>query len=117
MLLVVIILINKILQNVNIKIIPPISNWIDGTYKPAQIKQLKIEDLLGRESIKLKNPIINENVQGKVILVTGAAGSIGSEISRQLAMMDFAQLILIDQAESAIIKKLQRLSFGVLIYR
>ncbi|WP_416410072.1 polysaccharide biosynthesis protein [Empedobacter falsenii] len=88
--------------NVNIKIIPPISNWIDGTYKPAQIKQLKIEDLLGRESIKLKNPIINENVQGKVILVTGAAGSIGSEISRQLAMMDFAQLILIDQAESAL---------------
>lgn len=88
--------------NVNIKIIPPISNWIDGTYKPAQIKQLKIEDLLGRESIKLKNPIINENVQGKVILVTGAAGSIGSEISRQLAIMDFAQLILIDQAESAL---------------
>jgi len=88
--------------NVNIKIIPPISNWIDGTYKPAQIKQLKIEDLLGRESIKLKNPIINENVQDKVILVTGAAGSIGSEISRQLAMMDFAQLILIDQAESAL---------------
>ncbi|WP_286477353.1 polysaccharide biosynthesis protein [Empedobacter falsenii] len=88
--------------NVNIKIIPPISNWIDGTYKPAQIRQLKIEDLLGRESIKLKNPIINENVQDKVILVTGAAGSIGSEISRQLAMMDFAQLILIDQAESAL---------------
>lgn len=87
---------------VKIKIIPPISNWIDGTYKPNQIKQLKIEDLLGRESIKLKNPIINENVKGKRILVTGAAGSIGSEISRQIAMMDFDQLILIDQAESAL---------------
>ncbi|QES92102.1 polysaccharide biosynthesis protein [Empedobacter brevis] len=88
--------------NVNIKIIPPISNWIDGTYKPNQIKQLKIEDLLGRESIKLKNPIINENIKGKRILVTGAAGSIGSEISKQIAIMDFDQLILIDQAESAL---------------
>lgn len=88
--------------NVNIKIIPPISNWIDGTYKPNQIKQLKIEDLLGRESIKLKNPIINENIKGKRVLVTGAAGSIGSEISRQIAIMDFDQLILIDQAESAL---------------
>ncbi|WP_312922860.1 polysaccharide biosynthesis protein [Empedobacter brevis] len=88
--------------NVNIKIIPPISNWIDGTYKPNQIKQLKIEDLLGRESIKLKNPIINENIKGKKILVTGAAGSIGSEISKQIAIMDFDQLILIDQAESAL---------------
>ena len=87
---------------VNIKIIPPISNWIDGTYKPNQIKQLKIEDLLGRESIKLKNPIINESIKGKKILVTGAAGSIGSEISRQIAMMDFHHLTLIDHAESAL---------------
>jgi len=87
---------------VKIKIIPPISNWIDGTYKPAQIKQLKIEDLLGRESIQLNNPIINKEIKGKIVLVTGAAGSIGSEISRQIAMMDFDQLILIDHAESAL---------------
>ncbi|WP_260509570.1 polysaccharide biosynthesis protein [Empedobacter falsenii] len=88
--------------NVNIKIIPPISNWINGTYKPAQIKQLKIEDLLGRESIQLNNPIINKEIKGKIVLVTGAAGSIGSEISRQIAMIDFDQLILIDHAESAL---------------
>ncbi len=87
---------------VKIKIIPPISNWIDGTYKPAQIKQLKIEDLLGRESIQLNNHIINKEIKGKIVLVTGAAGSIGSEISRQIAMMDFDQLILIDHAESAL---------------
>lgn len=87
---------------VKIKIIPPISNWIDGTYQPAQIKQLKIEDLLGRESIQLNNPIINKEIKGKIVLVTGAAGSIGSEISRQIAMMDFDQLILIDHAESAL---------------
>lgn len=87
---------------VKIKIIPPISNWIDGAYKPTQIKQLKIEDLLGRESIKLNNPIINENIKNKIVLVTGAAGSIGSEIARQIAMMDFDRLILIDHAESAL---------------
>ncbi|WP_287442471.1 nucleoside-diphosphate sugar epimerase/dehydratase [Algoriella sp.] len=87
---------------VKIKIIPPIAKWIDGTYKSNQIKQLKIEDLLGRESIKLDNPIINQDIKGKRILITGAAGSIGSEIARQIALMDFGQLILIDQAESAL---------------
>lgn len=87
---------------VKIKIIPPISKWIDGTYKSKQIKELKIEDLLGRESIKLDNPIINQNLQGKKVLITGAAGSIGSEIARQIAVMDIEQLILIDQAESAL---------------
>lgn len=88
--------------NTHIKIIPPISKWIDGSYKSNQITQLKIEDLLGRESIKLDNPIINEEVKGKKIFVTGAAGSIGGEISRQLAHMDFGRLVLIDQAESAL---------------
>jgi len=87
---------------VNIKIIPQISKWIDGTYKTNQIKQLNIEDLLGRESIQLNNPVINKNIEGKKVLVTGAAGSIGSEIARQIALMDFKQLVLIDQAESAI---------------
>ena len=87
---------------VKIKIIPPISKWIDGTYKSKQIKELKIEDLLDRESIKLDNPIINQNLQGKKVLITGAAGSIGSEIARQIAVMDIEQLILIDQAESAL---------------
>ena len=96
--------ISKTLEDlpVNIKIIPPISKYIDGTYKSNQITQLKIEDLLGRESIKLNNPIINQSISGKKVLVTGAAGSIGSEISRQIAMIDFEQLTLIDQAESAL---------------
>ena len=88
--------------NTHIKIIPPISKWIDGSYKSNQIKQLKIEDLLGRESIKLDNPIINKEIKGKKVFVTGAAGSIGGEISRQLAFMDFEKLVLIDQAESAL---------------
>ncbi len=98
---------------VEIKIIPPISKWINGTYKPNQIKQLKIEDLLGRESIELNNPILNENIKNKVVFVTGAAGSIGSEISRQIATMDFDRLILIDQAESALYDVQQSLKYIV----
>ncbi len=87
---------------VEIKIIPPPTDWLNGKYSGMQIKQLKIEDLLGRKSIELDNPIVNQEIQGKVILITGAAGSIGSEIARQIARKDFKELILLDQAESAL---------------
>lgn len=98
---------------VEIKITPPITKWIDGTYKSSQIKQLKIEDLLGRETIKVKNHILNENIRGKRVLVTGAAGSIGSEIARQLSRMDFDKLIILDQAESAIYDLQQALKSSI----
>ena len=88
--------------NIKIKTAPPVNDWLNGNYKFNQIKELNIEDLLGRDSIKLDNPIINEELKGKTILVTGAAGSIGSEISRQVARKDFKKLILIDIAESAL---------------
>lgn len=87
---------------VEIKIIPPPTDWLNGKYSGMQIKQLKIEDLLGRKSIELDNPIVNQEIEGKVILITGAAGSIGSEIARQIARKDFKELILLDQAESAL---------------
>lgn len=88
--------------NIKIKTAPPVNAWLNGNYSFKQIKELNIEDLLGRESIKLDNPIINEELKGKTILVTGAAGSIGSEIARQVARKDFKKLILIDIAESAL---------------
>ncbi|MCP1996501.1 nucleoside-diphosphate sugar epimerase/dehydratase [Flavobacterium sp. HSC-61S13] len=87
---------------VEIKIIPPPTDWLNGKYSGMQIKQLKIEDLLGRKSIEIDNPIVNQEIEGKVILITGAAGSIGSEIARQIARKDFKELILLDQAESAL---------------
>ncbi len=87
---------------IKIKTAPAVNDWLNGNYTFNQIKELNIEDLLGRESIKLDNPIINEELKGKTILVTGAAGSIGSEISRQVAQKDFKKLILIDIAESAL---------------
>jgi FlaA1/EpsC-like NDP-sugar epimerase len=67
-----------------------------------QIHNVKIEDLLGREVIQMNNKRIGEEISGKVILVTGAAGSIGSEIVRQLIAYFPAKLVLVDQAESAL---------------
>ena len=86
--------------NIEVKIVPPLKSWVDGTIKVNQIKKIKITDLLGRASIKIVNPIIKNKLSGKRILITGAAGSIGSEITRQLSDYDYEQLILIDQAES-----------------
>ncbi|TDS50954.1 polysaccharide biosynthesis protein [Myroides indicus] len=85
---------------VKIKIIPPATDWLDGKYSNRQIKHLRIDDLLGRKAIKLDNPIVAQEIKDKVVLVTGAAGSIGSEIARQIFNFDFKKLILIDHAES-----------------
>jgi len=86
--------------NVKVKIVPLLTKWIDGTLEVNQIKQVRIEDLLNRQPIVIDNPIVKREVNDKVILVTGAAGSIGSEISRQIAFYTVKHLVLIDQAES-----------------
>lgn len=90
------------LQNlpVVLKIIPPIEKWVNGKLTSKAYKELKIEDLLGREHITLIDESVNMEIKGKVVLVTGAAGSIGSEISRQLSTKDISLLILLDKAES-----------------
>lgn len=91
------------------KIVPPLSNWIGGDFEANQIKQVKIEDLLDRKPISIDNPIVKRDVDNKVILVTGAAGSIGSEISRQISKYKHKHLILIDQAESPLYEIQQEL--------
>ena len=88
--------------NVKIKIVPQLSKWIEGDLEANQIKQINIDDLLGREQISFDNPIVKRDVINKVVFVTGAAGSIGSEISRQLASYNLKYLVLIDQAESSL---------------
>lgn len=93
---------NLLKLGVKVKIVPPLSKWIDGDLEANQIKNIKIEDLLDRKPISIDNPIVQRDVNNKVILVTGAAGSIGSEISRQLSLYNYKQLVLIDQAESAL---------------
>ncbi|MBS7332594.1 polysaccharide biosynthesis protein [Faecalibacter bovis] len=87
---------------IKVKITPAINDWINGNYSTRQIKHLKIEDLLGRDSIELNNPIVENELENKTILISGAAGSIGSEIARQVARKNFKKLILLDIAESAL---------------
>ncbi|WP_435415581.1 SDR family NAD(P)-dependent oxidoreductase [Polaribacter aestuariivivens] len=94
---------------VEVKIVPPLSKWIGGDLQANQIKQVNIDDLLGREIISIKNPIVKREVTKKVVLVTGAAGSIGSEISRQLSSYDLELLILLDQSESPLYNLQQEL--------
>ncbi len=83
-----------------VKIVPPVEDWINGELKVSQIKQIQIEDLLDRAPISIKNSKISQELKDKVIFVTGGAGSIGSEIVRQICTYDYKSLIVIDQAES-----------------
>ncbi len=80
--------------------VPPVSNWINGELSFKQIKKIKIEELLERESITLNIENIKQQLFDKTILVTGAAGSIGSEIVRQVIHFHPKKIILLDQAES-----------------
>ncbi|MBA5628909.1 polysaccharide biosynthesis protein [Moheibacter sp. BDHS18] len=88
--------------SVTLKIVPAVSNWLKGDLTAQQIKDIKIEDLLGRKPIKLDNEEIRNEISGKVVMVTGAAGSIGSEISRQIMNYPHKKLIMVDQAETAL---------------
>jgi len=85
---------------VQVKIVPPVDDWINGELKLSQIKQVQIEDLLNRVPINIKNSKISQQLKDQVIFVTGGAGSIGSEIIRQIVNYDYKSLIIIDQAES-----------------
>ncbi|MCK4677747.1 MAG: polysaccharide biosynthesis protein, partial [Bacteroidales bacterium] len=80
--------------------VPPVVKWINGELSFSQIREINIDDLLGREVIKLDDKAISEELSGKNILVTGASGSIGSEIARQVAKYKPNKLMLLDQAES-----------------
>lgn len=79
---------------------PKTENWVNGELSSKQIKNIKIEDLLERNPIKLDIERIQEQVKGKTMLVTGAAGSIGSEIVRQLTRFEPQNIVLFDQAET-----------------
>jgi FlaA1/EpsC-like NDP-sugar epimerase len=80
--------------------VPPSDQWIYGKLNMQQIKDLKIEDLLQRKTIQIDTTRISEDLQGRRVLVTGAAGSIGSEIVQQVLQYNPAMVILCDQAES-----------------
>ncbi|MBP3943452.1 polysaccharide biosynthesis protein [Sphingobacteriaceae bacterium WQ 2009] len=85
---------------VNVLTLPPVKKIINGDLNPNQIKKIKIEDLLERAPIRISNENITDQLRGKRVLVTGAAGSIGSEIAKQLGRFEPQMIILADQAES-----------------
>jgi FlaA1/EpsC-like NDP-sugar epimerase len=87
---------------IKILTVPPSEQWISGKLSLRQLQELKIENLLQREPIVINNSLISGEIRGKRILVTGAAGSIGSEVVRQVLQYDPEMVILCDQAESAL---------------
>lgn len=87
-------------HGISVRTVPSAETWIKGELSVNQIRQVRIEDLLGRKSIKLRdNNIINE-IKSKRVCITGAAGSIGSELVRQVITYEPSIIILLDQAES-----------------
>ena len=95
-------MVNRLIENrIKIFIVPEVQEW-DGKseFNHTQLKEIEIEDLLPREKIEVDMDSIGRVLQGKKILITGAAGSIGSEMVRQVAIYNPSELILIDQAET-----------------
>ena len=86
--------------NLIVKSIPSFDKWVDGKLATSQIQDIKIEDLLGRKPIILGKSNVIREINDKVVLVTGAAGSIGSEICRQVMHYNPSKLVMLDQAES-----------------
>ena len=85
---------------IKINVVPHANEWSRGLFQKKQVKEMNIEELLQRDEIFLPNDLTNANYADSVILVTGAAGSIGSEICRQLVKHKVQKLILLDQSES-----------------
>ncbi|MEI7596967.1 MAG: nucleoside-diphosphate sugar epimerase/dehydratase [Bacteroidota bacterium] len=89
-----------LLHNVRVLNVPPVNKWINGELSFKQIKKIKIEDLLERDEIQLNYDLISQKLNNKIILISGAAGSIGSGMVRQIANFQPKLMILLDQAES-----------------
>lgn len=89
-------------HHVKVMNIPPPKNWMQGHLSINQLQEVKIDELLGRPSIQLSNPEVISFMAGKRVLITGAAGSIGSELAHQISVMNPKNLILCDQLETGL---------------
>ena len=87
---------------IKVNVVPHANQWSGGLFQKKQVKEMNIEELLERDEIILPNDFTNINYENATILVTGAAGSIGSEICRQLIRHKIKKLIMLDQAESGL---------------
>ncbi|NCI49059.1 polysaccharide biosynthesis protein [Sediminibacterium roseum] len=87
-------------RNIKAMLTPPVKEWVNGQLSLRQIHDIRIEELLERAPIEIHNDIIENQVKGKRIMITGASGSIGSEIVKQLARFKPALMVLVDIAET-----------------
>lgn len=87
--------------DLEVKTVPSIEKWINGQFSSEQIRKIEIEELLQRDTIKLDSTNVAKYLYGKVVMITGGAGSIGSGIVKQVLTYRPARLIILDQAESA----------------
>ena len=107
---------------IKITTVPSVDKWIGGGFKLKQISEVKIEDLLGRNVIVIKNKYVFQELRNKTILITGAAGSIGSELVRQVVRYSPGRLIIFDQSETGLfeieneVKELRSLSDKLVSY-
>ena len=89
-----------LLHNIKVLNVPPVDKWINGELSFHQLKNVRIEDLIERDTIELDKKIIARQLKGKKVMITGAAGSIGSEIVRQLLPFFPDKILLVDTAET-----------------
>ena len=106
---------NQIIENLNkykliVKTLPSISEIVDGRITISDIKDLNIDDLLDREQVEPDNKLLNKNINSKTVLVTGAGGSIGSELCRQIAKLRPNKLILLELNEFALYRIFEELA-------
>jgi FlaA1/EpsC-like NDP-sugar epimerase len=87
---------------INVQKVPNPKSWVNGEFTTKQLSKIKIEDLLGRKAINLSNEKIKAELSNKVILISGAAGSIGSGLTKEIAQYNPSLLLLLDQAESPV---------------
>ncbi|MBK8252373.1 MAG: polysaccharide biosynthesis protein [Polyangiaceae bacterium] len=88
--------------DLSVKIIPAMHEIVGGKINLSNVRSVAIEDLLRREPVKLDETAIAEKIRGRVVMITGAGGSIGSELCRQVARYEPEQLLLVERAENAL---------------
>jgi FlaA1/EpsC-like NDP-sugar epimerase len=85
---------------VEFRVVRPLHELMDGRARMSQLRSVQLEDLLGRPPVEFDLDAVTRDIEGSVVLVTGGAGSIGSELARQIARLRPARLVLLEQAES-----------------